>query len=79
MMDMIATLTGWTPPFTIGPANEYSHRYARFDNSKVIKDFNYAFYSFEDTIRHTIKWFSFIKKIKLKKVSSASLNPRLNG
>ncbi|HET6721137.1 MAG TPA: NAD-dependent epimerase/dehydratase family protein [Chitinophagaceae bacterium] len=65
IMEMIAKLTGWTPPFTIGLAKEYSHRYARFDNSKVIKDFNYTFYSLEDTIRDTIKWFSFINKIKL--------------
>ena len=67
LMEMIAKLTGWTPPFTIGLAKEYSHRYARFDNSKVIKDFNYTFYSLEDTLRDTLKWFSFINKIKLNK------------
>jgi Nucleoside-diphosphate-sugar epimerases len=67
IMELIAKLTGWTPPFTIGLAKEYSHRYARFDNSKVIKDFNYTFYPLEDTIRDTIKWFSFINKIKLNK------------
>ena len=65
IMEMIAKLSGWIPPFTIGLAKEYSHRYARFDNSKVIKDFNYTFYSLEDTIRDTIKWFSFINKIRL--------------
>lgn len=67
LMEMIAKLTGWTPPFTTGLAKEYSHRYARFDNSKVIKDFNYTFYSLEDTLRDTLKWFSFINKIKLNK------------
>ncbi len=67
IMETIAKLTGWTPPFTTGLAKEYSHRYARFDNTKVIKEFNYTFYSLEDTIRDTIKWFSFINKIKLNK------------
>ena len=67
IMEMIARLTGWTPPFTIDLAKEYSHRYARFDNSKVIKDFNYTFYPLEDTIRDAIKWFSFINKIRLNK------------
>jgi len=67
MMEMIAKLTGWTPPFTIGLAKEYSHRYALFDNSKILKDFNYTFYSLEDTIRDTIKWFNFIGKINLNK------------
>lgn len=67
IMEMVAKLTGWAPPFTVGLAREYSHRYARFDNSKVIKDFNYNFYPLEDTIVDAIKWFSFINKIKLNK------------
>lgn len=66
-MELIAKLTGWDPPFTVGLAKEYSHRYALFDNSKIVKDFNYTFYSLQDTIRDTIKWFSFIRKIKLNK------------
>jgi nucleoside-diphosphate-sugar epimerase len=75
IMELIGKLTGWTPPFTVGLAKEYSHRYARFDNSKVIKDFNYTFYSFEDTIRDTIKWFSFINKIKLNKNIISQFDP----
>ena len=43
LMEVIAKITGWDPPFTIGLAKEYSHRYARFDNSKIIRDFNYTF------------------------------------
>ena len=75
IMEMIAKLTGWAPPFTIGLAKEYSHRYARFDNSKIIKDFNYTFYPLEDTIRDTIKWFSFINKIKLDKSMISQFEP----
>lgn len=65
MMEIIAKITGWDPPFTIGLAKEYSHRYALFDNSKIITDFNYTFHSLEDAICDTIKWFSFIGKIRL--------------
>ena len=67
MMEVIAKLIGWDPPFTVGLAKEYSHRYALFDNSKIIKDFNYTFRLLEDTIRDTIKWFIFIGRIKLGK------------
>ena len=75
VMEMIAKLTGWNPPFTVGLAREYSHRYARFDNSKVIKDFKYTFYPLEDTIRDAIKWFSFINKIKLNKTIINQFQP----
>jgi nucleoside-diphosphate-sugar epimerase len=67
IMELIAKLTGWDPSFTVGLAKEYSHRYALFDNSKIVKDFNYTFYSLEDAIRDAIKWFSFIGKIRLNK------------
>ena len=75
IMEMIAKLTGWTPPFTIGLAKEYSHRYALFDNSKIIKDFNYTFYSLEDAIRDSIKWFNFIGKINLDKKLTTQFPP----
>ena len=64
MMELIAKLTGWDPPFTTGLAKEYSHRYALFDNSKIIRDFNYTFYSLEETIVDALKWFSFIGIVK---------------
>ena len=75
IMETIANLTGWNPPYTIGLAKEYSHRYARFDNSKIIKDFNYTFYPLEDTIRDTIRWFTFINKIKLDKSIIGQFDP----
>jgi len=75
IMEISSKLTGWSPPFTIGLAKEYSHRYAQFDNSKTIQDFNYTFYSAEETIRDTIKWFAFIEKIKLKKKISDQFQP----
>lgn len=65
IMELAASVSGWTPPFTIGMAKEYSHRYAQFDNSKTIKDFNYTFYPLEETITDTIKWFAFLGKVKL--------------
>ena len=74
-METIANLTGWNPPYTIGLAKEYSHRYARFDNSKIIKDFNYTFYPLEDTIRDTIRWFTFVHKIKLDKSIIGQFDP----
>jgi dihydroflavonol-4-reductase len=40
IMEALAKLTGWDPPFTVGLGKEYSHRYAQFDNSKIIRDFN---------------------------------------
>ena len=75
MMEVIAKITGWDPPFTIGLAKEYSHRYALFDNSKIIRDFNYTFYSLEDTIRDAIRWFSFIGKIELNKNILSQFQP----
>ena len=75
LMELIAKITGWDPPFTIGLAKEYSHRYARFDNSKIIRDFNYTFYSLEDTIRDAIRWFSFIGKIELNKNILSQFQP----
>jgi dihydroflavonol-4-reductase len=75
LMEMLSKLTGWSPPFTIGLAKEYSHRYAQFDNSKIVQDFNYTFYSLEETIRDTIKWFAFIEKIRLNKKSMAQFPP----
>ena len=76
LMELIAKLTGWDPPFTRGLAKEYSHRYARYDNSKTIRDFNYSFYSLEDTIRDTVKWFAFISnKVRLNKTKAEQLPP----
>ena len=75
VMELIAKLTGWDPPFTVGLAKEYSHRYALFDNSKIVKDFNYSFYTLEDTIRDAIKWFSFIRKIRLNKKIMSQFQP----
>ena len=67
ILETVAKFTGWDPPFTIGLAKEHSHRYAQFDNSKIIKDFNHTFYSLEDTIRDTIRWFCFSHNIRLNK------------
>jgi dihydroflavonol-4-reductase len=76
MMEAVAKVTGWHPPFTIGLAKEYSHRYALFDNSKTIKDFDYTFYSLQETIHDTIQWFAFIsKKVKLDKKIIGQLPP----
>ena len=75
IMELVARLTGWDPPFTVGLAKEYSHRYALFDNSKIVKDFNYSFYSLEETLRDTIKWFSFIGKIRLNKKIMSRFQP----
>ncbi|QHT69552.1 NAD-dependent epimerase/dehydratase family protein [Rhodocytophaga rosea] len=75
MMEMVAKLSGWTPPFTVGMAKEYSHRYAQFDNSKTIKDFNYRFYTLEETIADTIKWFMFLHNIKLSKEVADQFKP----
>jgi nucleoside-diphosphate-sugar epimerase len=75
-MEIIAKLTGWDPPFTRGLAKEYSHRYARYDTSKTIEDFNYSFYSLEDTIRDTVRWFAFISdKVRLNKTKAEQLPP----
>ena len=65
MMELLAKTTGWDPPLTAGLAREYSHRFAQFDNSKMIKDFNYTPYSFEETIHDTIRWFLYLNKAKL--------------
>lgn len=66
MMELVAKLTGWDPLFTTGVARELSHRYAQYDNSKTLKDFDYKLYTMEETMQDTIRWFFFIKKIKLK-------------
>ena len=55
IMELAAKLTGWVPPLSVGLAKEYSHRYAQYDNSKTLQDFNYTFLSMEETIRDTIK------------------------
>jgi dihydroflavonol-4-reductase len=76
LMELIAKSTGWDPPFTRGLGKEYSHRYARYDNSKTIRDFNHSFYSLEDTIRDTVRWFAFISdKVRLNKRKAEQLPP----
>jgi len=67
IMELAAKLTGWDPPLSVGLAKEYCHRYARYDNSKTVQDFNYTFLSTEETMRDTIKWLTFVKGIKLNK------------
>ncbi len=66
-MELAAKLTGWDPPLSVGLAKEFSHRYARYDNSKTVQDFNYTFLSTEETMRDIIKWLAFVKGIKLNK------------
>ena len=76
MMELIGKLTGWDPPFNIGLAKEFSHRHVRVDNSKIKNDFNYRFYSLEDSIRDTIKWFLFVdKKVRLRGDISKKFQP----
>jgi dihydroflavonol-4-reductase len=75
MMELAARVSGWTPPFTIGMAKEYSHRYAQFDNLKTIKDFNYTFHALEETIADTIKWFAYLDKVKLSKDIADTFKP----
>lgn len=75
LMELVAKLTGWDPLFTEGVARELSHRYAQFDNSKTLKDFDYSLYSMEETMMDTIRWFSFIGRIKIKKSLSNEFQP----
>ena len=76
LMELIAKLTGWDPPFTKGLGQEYSHRYARYDNSKTIKDFDYSFYPLKDTLRDTVRWFAFSSdKVRLSKTKAEQLSP----
>ncbi len=75
LMEMWAKLTGWDPLFTEGVAKELSHRFAHYDNSKTLKDFDYTLYNMEETLQDTIRWFLFIKKIKVKKNLSDKFQP----
>ena len=76
IMEFFGKLTGWDPPFNVGLAREFSHRHVRVDNSKIKNDFNYNFYSPEDSIRDTIKWFSFINnKVRLSKEIREEFQP----
>lgn len=75
MMEIAAKLTGWDPAFTVGMAKEYSHRYAQFDNSETLKDFDYKLYTTEETVRDAIKWFCFLKSNKVSKKITAQFQP----
>jgi dihydroflavonol-4-reductase len=75
LLEMIAKLTGRDPLFTEGVARELSHQYAIYDNSKTLKDFDYKLYSMEETLQDTIRWFSFIGKIRVKKSLSDKFQP----
>lgn len=75
LFEMGAKLTGWDPLFTEGVARELSHRYAIYDNSKTLEHFNYKLYSMEETIQDTIRWFSFIGKIRGNKSLDNKFQP----
>lgn len=77
LLETWAKLTGWNPLFTEGVARELSHRYAIYDNSKILKDFNYRFYTMEETLKDTIRWFSFIGKIKIKQSRRDEYQPEV--
>lgn len=75
LFEIGARLTGWDPLFTEGVARELSHRYAIYDNSKTLEHFNYKLYSMEETMQDTIRWFSFIGKIKVNKSLTGEFQP----
>ncbi len=75
LFEMLAKLTGWDPLFTEAVARELSHKHAIYDNAKLLKDFDYKLYSMEDTLQDTIRWFSYIGKIKLKKSLGDEFQP----
>lgn len=66
-IEVVANISDWDPPLTAGVMKEYSHRYAQYDNSKTIKDFDYRFRSLESSVRDTIKWFAYLYPDKLNK------------
>ncbi|WP_173021540.1 NAD-dependent epimerase/dehydratase family protein [Lewinella sp. W8] len=75
LMEVAAKFTGWDPAHTSGEAREFSHRYARYDNSRTVEDFSYTFRSLEDTIRDTVRWLAFARGVKLNKKVRSGLEP----
>jgi dihydroflavonol-4-reductase len=60
IMEFVGRLTGWTPPMTKDLAEYLSHRYANYDFSETVADFNFMPTPLEDTLRDTINWFLFL-------------------
>ncbi len=60
IMESVGRLTGWTPPLTKNLAECLSHRYANFDFTETVTDFNFKPTPLEATLRDTINWFLFL-------------------
>lgn len=67
LMELGAKLFGFEPLLTSGMAKEVSHRYVQYDNSKILNAFGYELYPIEETVKDTIRWFFYLKKIKIRK------------
>ena len=75
IMETIAKLTKEEPPITVGIVREYSHRYAQYDNSKTLRDFDYQLLPAEETLRDTIRWLTFISEHKLSNKLKETFSP----
>lgn len=74
-MESFGKLTGWNPPLTRSIAEYFSHRYANYDISRTVADFDFQPASLEEMVRDAINWFHFLGKGKVGKAASHTFIP----
>jgi dihydroflavonol-4-reductase len=75
MMESVARLTNSTPPLTRETARAFSHRYANFDMTDTVNDFQFEPIPLEETVRDTINWFLFLGPGTINKKYAAQFVP----